>query len=352
MNMQLSPDNYLTIKQLTQTVGGGLTPRMVRHYHTLGLLGPPRRSPANYRLYTGEDVQRLRWIVALKEQGFHLSHIRQILLQIGGNQADLISQLQGQYQALVEQLAKLRQTAIALEGVLSRDRQCQHPGPLATPIPLDQVNSHPEAFQESLSQLLPQRTGRSEIEADLLTQLTLASGDTSLGYFLRFGPGAVAAAKTALETGAPIVTDIGLVQAALDHPRLDHLGCRRSVLIEDTHIINALEAEQAFWRQQRWQENLQSLEPGAIVVVGYAPSVLLQVCQLSEQGAIHPALVIGMPVGFSHAPAAKRRLAQGITPYLTLEGPWGGGLLGAVTLNTLAAWVIEKPNCHCYLQRG
>ena len=26
-------NQYLTIKQLTQEVGGGLTPRMVRHYH-------------------------------------------------------------------------------------------------------------------------------------------------------------------------------------------------------------------------------------------------------------------------------------------------------------------------------
>ena len=29
---------YLTIKKLTETVGGGITPRMVRHYHQIGLL--------------------------------------------------------------------------------------------------------------------------------------------------------------------------------------------------------------------------------------------------------------------------------------------------------------------------
>lgn len=46
----------LTIKELTDRVGNGLTPRMVRHYHQLGLLPPPVRSNANYRLYTQEDV--------------------------------------------------------------------------------------------------------------------------------------------------------------------------------------------------------------------------------------------------------------------------------------------------------
>ena len=53
----------LTIKELTDAVGGGLTPRMVRHYHQLGLLPQPVRSPSNYRLYTKKDVLRLQRIV-------------------------------------------------------------------------------------------------------------------------------------------------------------------------------------------------------------------------------------------------------------------------------------------------
>lgn len=37
------------------------------------------RSPSNYRLYTKKDVLRLQRIVALKQQGFQLNHIRNIL---------------------------------------------------------------------------------------------------------------------------------------------------------------------------------------------------------------------------------------------------------------------------------
>ncbi|MGF1512231.1 MAG: precorrin-8X methylmutase, partial [Elainellaceae cyanobacterium] len=61
-------------------------------------------------------------------------------------------------------------------------------------------------------------------------------------------------------------------------------------------------------------------------------------------------LVIGLPIGFSHAPAAKRRLMQLGIPYITVEGTLGGGLLAAVALNRLAASLIEKPDCHCYLR--
>ncbi len=87
---------YLTIKELTEAVGGDVTPRMVRHYHTLGLLPPVQRSEGNYRLYKQQDVQRLQRVMALKQHGFQLSHIRQLLDSPSEETIDptLIAQLQ------------------------------------------------------------------------------------------------------------------------------------------------------------------------------------------------------------------------------------------------------------------
>lgn len=117
----------LTIKELTDAVGGGLTPRMVRHYHQLGLLPQPVRSHSNYRLYTKKDVLRLQRIVALKQQGFQLNHIRNILEvePEADTTVNLMGQLQQQYRAVMQQISQLRQTASALEGLLGRDRHCQ-----------------------------------------------------------------------------------------------------------------------------------------------------------------------------------------------------------------------------------
>ena len=94
----------LTIKQLTKTVGGEVTPRMVRHYHQVGLMPQPKRSRGNYRLYDDDDVQRLRRIVALKQQGFQLSHIQQLLDTDGEalpNSMAVVEQLQQHYQTLI-----------------------------------------------------------------------------------------------------------------------------------------------------------------------------------------------------------------------------------------------------------
>ena len=118
----------LTIKELTEAVGGKVTPRMVRHYHQVGLLPQPKRSRGNYRLYDDADVKRLRRIVALKQQGFQLSHIQQLLATDGESSASsmaVMEQLQQHYQTLMHQLVQLRQTAIAMEGILGRDQGCQ-----------------------------------------------------------------------------------------------------------------------------------------------------------------------------------------------------------------------------------
>ncbi len=378
---------YLTIKELTDAVEEGVTPRMVRHYHQLGLMPQPVRSPSNYRLYSDQDVQRLKRIMALKQQGFQLSHIYKLLdVEPQAEQATMMMQLQQQYRTVMQQIVQLRQTATALEGLLGRDRSCQiiQAEALSQLKQLDvdthaslngletlwsrldaEVHSHPEAFQESLQRLLPDLSDRSEIEVSLLTQLVLACGDVSLIPFVKVSRGqqnAIAAARTALQSGCTIAVDTTLVAAALDHTRLAHLGCAVHPLINNPHLHTTSEIEQNVWQQKAEQHSTEresihrlpnclseQCPDGCVLVIGYAPSILLAACEAVANGTIHPALIIAMPIGFSHAPAAKRKLMQSNTPYVTLEGTWGGGLLAATTLNVFAESLLEKPNCHCFL---
>ena len=369
---------YLTIKKLTEKVGGGITPRMVRHYHQIGLLPEAIRSSSNYRLYTQNHVQYLQRIVALKQQGFQLEHIRKLLENEPDRAATvtLIDQLQQHYHAVIKQITRLRQTASALERVLGGDRTCQTVRAEAIAkikllnaervksfeADFDQMDNlwkaldastlaHPERFSESLEKLLPDLSGRSEIEVDLISQLVLACGDVSLAHFLRISKQAIAAARERLKSGCQIVADVRAVTAVLDSPRLAHLGCHVHTLIDNPHIIDVAEAEQEFWQSKSWQEKLLQLKPGCIVVVGYAPSVLVSICQAVKNRQIKPALIIGMPIGFSHAPAAKRLLIDSGVPFITILGTFGGGLLAGTTLNAIAQSTIEKPDCHCYLNQ-
>lgn len=302
-----------------------------------------------------------------------MSHIRKLL------QADpyteqpntLLTQLQQQYRAVIQQISQLRQTAAALEGLLGRDQDCQivqaealgqlqqlqvetHTGLGGLEQlwhGLDaQVHAHPEQFQESLQRLLPDLSGRSEIEVHLLTQLVLACGDVSLVPFVRISRGAIAISREMLACGCPIIVDLPMVAHVLDQTRLAHLNCSVQTLMDNPHITDVREAEVAFWQEQTWKEQIANIPADSILVIGYAPSVLLSVCEQIQQQLIRPALVIGMPIGFSHAPAAKRQLIRSGVPYITVAGTLGGGLLAATALNALVESLITKPNCHCYLQ--
>jgi len=58
----------------------GLTPRAIRYYEEVGLLAPAARSEGAYRLYDAEDLDRLRFIRALRDDaGYALADIRQLL---------------------------------------------------------------------------------------------------------------------------------------------------------------------------------------------------------------------------------------------------------------------------------
>ncbi|MGZ8501255.1 MAG: MerR family transcriptional regulator [Candidatus Limnocylindrales bacterium] len=58
----------------------GLTTRSIRYYEEIGLLEPAGRSDGDYRLYDGDDLDRLRYIKGLRDDaGFSLAEIAQLL---------------------------------------------------------------------------------------------------------------------------------------------------------------------------------------------------------------------------------------------------------------------------------
>jgi MerR family mercuric resistance operon transcriptional regulator len=67
----------LTIGELARA--GGVPTSTVRYYERAGLLRPSQRSGSNYRLYSSEDLQRLRFVRAAQATGFTLDDIRELL---------------------------------------------------------------------------------------------------------------------------------------------------------------------------------------------------------------------------------------------------------------------------------
>jgi DNA-binding transcriptional MerR regulator len=67
----------LTVRELATAVG--ISPDAVRFYERSGLLPAPDRTPAGYRSYTPDAIDRLRFIQGAQRLGLRLREIRDLL---------------------------------------------------------------------------------------------------------------------------------------------------------------------------------------------------------------------------------------------------------------------------------
>lgn len=67
----------LLIGELSRRVN--LPPQTIRYYERLGLLDPPKRTASQYRIYSSEDEQRLRFIQQAKRFGLSLDEIKRLI---------------------------------------------------------------------------------------------------------------------------------------------------------------------------------------------------------------------------------------------------------------------------------
>ena len=57
----------------------GVTAKMIRYYESIGLIEPPIRTQAGYRVYTAEEIHELRFIKRARTLGFSIEEARELL---------------------------------------------------------------------------------------------------------------------------------------------------------------------------------------------------------------------------------------------------------------------------------
>jgi len=64
----------------------GITTRTIRYYEEIGLMGPPERLGGGTRMYSREDVLRLKFILKLKDLGISLREMQELAENFDINQ--------------------------------------------------------------------------------------------------------------------------------------------------------------------------------------------------------------------------------------------------------------------------
>jgi precorrin-8X/cobalt-precorrin-8 methylmutase len=178
--------------------------------------------------------------------------------------------------------------------------------------------------------------GFSADEAEIAVRMIHACGMVEAAHHIVFGRGLVAAARSALERGAPILCDAEMVAHGVTRARLP---ARNEVIctLRDPRapaLAEKLGTTRSAAAIDLWGERLA----GAVVAIGNAPTVLFRLLELLDTGAPKPAVIIGIPVGFVGAAEAKEALAadpRGV-PFLIVRDRIGGSAMTAAAVNALA----------------
>ncbi|MFG2155202.1 precorrin-8X methylmutase [[Kitasatospora] papulosa] len=164
-----------------------------------------------------------------------------------------------------------------------------------------------------------------------------ACGMVDLVRDLAFSPNAVADARAALRSGAPILCDVAMVASGVTRKRLP--ADNEVICTLSDPAVPGLAAELGTTRSAAALELWRDRMEGAVVAVGNAPTALFRLLEMIEEGAPRPAAVIGVPVGFIGAAESKEALASHPSglEHLVVRGRRGGSAIAAAALNAIAS---------------
>jgi len=138
----------------------------------------------------------------------------------------------------------------------------------------------------------------------------------------------------ALKNGCSIVVDVNGIIGLLNKQNPKDFGNNVICNISEPSIMEAAK-EAGKTRAQMSMRIAKEDMDGGIVVVGNAPTALLEVMEMIREGITKPALVVGIPVGFVSAVESKDELAKMNVPFITNHGRKGGSSSAAAIVNAL-----------------
>ena len=138
----------------------------------------------------------------------------------------------------------------------------------------------------------------------------------------------------ALKNGSSIVVDVNGIIGLLNKQNPKDFGDNVICNISEPSIMEAAK-EAGKTRAQMSMRIAKEDMNGGIVVVGNAPTALLEVMEMIREGITKPALVIGIPVGFVSAVESKDELSRTDIPFITNQGRKGGSPCASAIVNAL-----------------
>ena len=149
-----------------------------------------------------------------------------------------------------------------------------------------------------------------------------------------FQKNAVQSGLDALKNGCSIIVDVNGIVGLMNKQNPKDFGNNVICNISEPSLIEEAKKENKTRAQMSMRIAKEDMN-GGIVVIGNAPTALLEVMEMIREGITKPALVIGIPVGFVSAVESKDELAKMDIPFITNQGRKGGSPCASAIVNAL-----------------
>ena len=150
-----------------------------------------------------------------------------------------------------------------------------------------------------------------------------------------FSKDAVESGMSALKNGCSIVVDVNGVIGGLNKQNPKDFGNKIICNISSPEVMESAKKQNKTRSQVSMRVASSEIE-GGIVVIGNAPTALLELIQMVKEGLVKPALIIGIPVGFICASESKEELSKlAEVPFITNIGRKGGSSSASAIVNAL-----------------
>ena len=193
---------------------------------------------------------------------------------------------------------------------------------------------------EIIEEELQGRTFPKEQEA-VIKRVIHTSADFDYADNLCFSDKVINRAKEAIKAGACIVTDTQMAKAGINKKSLAKFGGEVYCFMSDEDVAQEAKRRKVT-RATVSMEKAATMDKPLIFAIGNAPTALVSLYELIEEGKLSPKLIIGVPVGFVNVVPAKELIMQAGVPYIVARGRKGGSNVAAAICNALLYELDDK----------
>lgn len=205
-------------------------------------------------------------------------------------------------------------------------------------------NVKPRDIERRSFEIITEELGDKKLDPEkelIIKRCIHTSADFEYADSLCFSEGAVEKAMEALKNGACIVTDTQMGRSGINKRALARYGGEVYCFISDEDVAETAK-KNGTTRATVSMDKAAEMKKPLIFAIGNAPTALVRLYELMEEGKINPALIIGVPVGFVNVVQSKELIMESKAPYIVAKGRKGGSNIAACICNALLYMIDDR----------